>query len=239
MAETIAPSAISAAWPVVLALSLLSAPLVLMYAYLFVDTITESPAGSLRPERVHAASTGASSGRRRRGKPNIWRGHAEHTDLRDVRRLPDRACRLLDRGLRAVAPQRARRAASSLPASWCCTPFPSVTLIIAIFLVLQMVGLYNSLIGVILVKAAIDMPLGIWLMKGFYDTVPWEIEMAGITDGAAASRVWRRLVLPQVAPGLLALGLFSFLLGVERIHPAAGAGAGQPGAGAVGLPRRR
>ncbi|MGO6908806.1 carbohydrate ABC transporter permease, partial [Rhizobium ruizarguesonis] len=54
--------------------------------------------------------------------------------------------------------------------------FPSVTLIIAIFIVLQMIGLYNSLLGVILVKAAIDLPLGIWLMKGFYDTVPWEIE---------------------------------------------------------------
>ena len=116
-------------------------------------------------------------------------------------------------------------------------PFPPITLIVAIFLVLQMVGLYNSLVGVILVKAAIDMPLGIWIMKGFYDTVPWEIEMAGIQDGARRFRVWRRLVLPQVRPGLFALGLFSFLLGVERIHPAPGSGAGQPGAGAVGLPR--
>jgi inositol-phosphate transport system permease protein len=91
--------------------------------------------------------------------------------------------------------------------------FPSVTLIIAIFIVLQMIGLYNSLIGVILVKAAIDLPLGIWLMKGFYDTVPWEIEMAGVVDGASRFRVWRSLVLPQVKPGIMALGLFSFLSG--------------------------
>jgi inositol-phosphate transport system permease protein len=91
--------------------------------------------------------------------------------------------------------------------------FPSVTLIIAIFIVLQMIGLYNSLIGVILVKAAIDLPLGIWLMKGFYDTVPWEIEMAGVVDGASRFRVWRSLVLPQVRPGIMALALFSFLSG--------------------------
>jgi inositol-phosphate transport system permease protein len=91
--------------------------------------------------------------------------------------------------------------------------FPSVTLIIAIFIVLQMVGLYNSLVGVILVKAALELPLGIWLMKGFYDTVPWEIEMAGIADGASRFTVWRRLVLPQVAPAFAALGLFAFLSG--------------------------
>jgi hypothetical protein len=91
--------------------------------------------------------------------------------------------------------------------------FPTVTLIVAIFLILQMVGLYNTLIGVILVKASLELPLGIWIMKGFYDTVPWEIEMAGIQDGADRFTVWRRLVLPQVKPGLLALGVFSFLAG--------------------------
>ncbi|MEE8152428.1 MAG: carbohydrate ABC transporter permease, partial [candidate division NC10 bacterium] len=91
--------------------------------------------------------------------------------------------------------------------------FPTITLIVAIFLILQMVGLYNTLIGVILVKASLELPLGIWIMKGFYDTVPWEIEMAGIQDGADRFTVWRRLVLPQVKPGLLALGVFSFLAG--------------------------
>ena len=116
--------------------------------------------------------------------------------------------------------------------------FPSVTLIVAIFLVLQMVGLYNSLAGVILVKAALDMPLGIWIMKGFYDTVPWEIEMAGIQDGASRFTVWRRLVLPQVRPALLALGSVRVSVGVERIYPAAGAVSRQPGAGALRLSRR-
>ena len=57
--------------------------------------------------------------------------------------------------------------------------FPSITLIIAIFLILQLIGLYNTLIGVIIVMTSLQLPLGIWIMKGFYDSVPWEIEMAG------------------------------------------------------------
>ena len=60
---------------------------------------------------------------------------------------------------------------------------------------------------------SLQLPLGIWIMKGFYDTVPWEIEMAGLQDGASRFRVWYSLVLPQVRPGLIALGVFSFLAG--------------------------
>ena len=91
--------------------------------------------------------------------------------------------------------------------------FPTVTLVIALFIVLQMVGLYNTLIGVIFIKAALMLPFGIWVMKGFYDTVPWEIEMAGVQDGASRFMVWHKLVLPQIKPGLIALGVFSFLEG--------------------------
>jgi inositol-phosphate transport system permease protein len=91
--------------------------------------------------------------------------------------------------------------------------FPTITLIIAIFLILQFLGLFDTLIGVIMVKAALELPFGIWVMKGFYDTVPWEIEMAGVQDGASRLMVWRKLVLPQVQPGLSALLIFSFLSG--------------------------
>ena len=60
--------------------------------------------------------------------------------------------------------------------------FPTVTLIIAIFLVLQMIGLYNTLTGVILVKASLELTLGIWITKGFYDSAgasrPWHVIVA-------------------------------------------------------------
>ena len=91
--------------------------------------------------------------------------------------------------------------------------FPSVTLLIATFIVLRQLGLYDTLLGVILVKAAFELPLGIWLMKGFFDTVPWELEMAALVDGAGRITTWWRIVMPLVRPGLLALGLLAFVTG--------------------------
>jgi inositol-phosphate transport system permease protein len=91
--------------------------------------------------------------------------------------------------------------------------FPVVTLLIAVFMVLRSLGLYDQLLGVILVKAAFELPLGIWIMKGFFDTIPWELEMAALVDGAGRITTWWRVVMPLVRPGLLALGLLAFVSG--------------------------
>ncbi len=91
--------------------------------------------------------------------------------------------------------------------------FPSVTLLIAIFLILRVLGLYDQLGGVILVKLALDLPLGIWIMKGFYDAVPWDIEMAAMMDGYSRLQIWWRVMLPLISPGLFAFGIFAFLSG--------------------------
>ena len=198
------------AWPVVLALAIVSAPLLLMYVYLFVDTLTNTAPGSLIPHEFtlkHWDFLWATTP----GRPNIWRvalntfifASASSTIVLSLSSTAGYVLSRLNVPFRGFF----------LAGVMVLHAFPSVTLIVAIFLVLQMVGLYNSLAGVILVKAALDMPLGIWIMKGFYDTVPWEIEMAGIQDGASRFTVWRRLVLPQVRPALLAIGLFAFLSG--------------------------
>src|SRR5690606_22320734 len=186
----------------------LSAPLVVMYVYLVIDTVTNSPAGSLVPNEFtleHWSFLWETP----RGRPNIWRVTLNSLIFASsscliVLAVSSTAGYVLSR---LNVPGRSFFLAGVMVLH----AFPAITLIVAIFLVLQMVGLYNSLIGVILVKAAIDMPLGIWIMKGFYDTVPWEIEMAGIQDGASRFTVFRRLVLPQVRPALMALGLFAFL----------------------------
>jgi inositol-phosphate transport system permease protein len=210
MAERTVPSSNFSAWPVILALGLVTLPLVVMYVYLFVDTVTDSAPGSLIPNQFTFRHWDF-LWQTRPGKPPIWlvAGNtlmfATSTTLL-VLAISSTAGYVLSR---LNVPGRAYFLAGVMVLH----AFPSITLIIAIFIVLQMVGLYNSLIGVILVKAALDLPLGIWLMKGFYDTVPWEIEMAGITDGASRFTVWRKLVLPQVGPALAALGLFAFLSG--------------------------
>ncbi|MGV8988831.1 MAG: carbohydrate ABC transporter permease [Cypionkella sp.] len=210
MAEKSMPSTNFKTWPVVLALALVSAPLVLMFAYLFIDTITSHAPGSLIPNRF-TLEHWSFLWHDRPGRASIWRVTLNTlifatSTTSIVLVVSSMAGYVLSR---LNVPGRAYFLAGVMVLH----AFPSVTLIIAIFIVLQLVGLYNSLIGVILVKAALDLPLGIWLMKGFYDTVPWEIEMAGITDGASRFMVWRKLVMPQVSPALMAVGLFTFLSG--------------------------
>jgi inositol-phosphate transport system permease protein len=89
--------------------------------------------------------------------------------------------------------------------------FPAVSLIIAIFYILRLLGLFDTLIGVILVKASLELPLGIWLMKGFFDNLSWEMEMAGLVDGMSRWTLFWRVALPMVRPGILALGTFALL----------------------------
>ncbi|MDQ7860019.1 MAG: carbohydrate ABC transporter permease [Armatimonadota bacterium] len=89
--------------------------------------------------------------------------------------------------------------------------FPAVSLIIAIFFILRRLGLFDTLTGVILVKASLELPLGIWLMKGFFDYLSWEMEMAALVDGVSRWTLFWRIALPMVRPGLLALGTFALL----------------------------
>jgi len=89
--------------------------------------------------------------------------------------------------------------------------FPAVSLLIGIFYVLQLLGLFDTLAGVILVQASLFLPLGIWLMKGFFDAIPWDLERAALVDGASRWIFFLRIALPLVRPGLFALGTFVFI----------------------------
>lgn len=100
--------------------------------------------------------------------------------------------------------------------------FPSVTLLIAIFFVLNSISKipvlgtrigYNTIGGVALVMVALELPLGIWLMKGFFDNLSWDMERAALIDGASRFRVWWEIIIPQIKPGLAALAIFTFLSG--------------------------
>jgi inositol-phosphate transport system permease protein len=94
--------------------------------------------------------------------------------------------------------------------------FPAMTLIIPIFLMMYWVGLQDRLLGVILVITALELPFAIFVMKGFFDAVPWEIEMSAMTDGASRRQAFLHVVLPQVKVGMLAIAIFAFLRGWEE-----------------------
>ena len=205
-------------WPIVTGLTLVTIPILFMYVFLFVDTVTDTLPGEMIPNRF-TLEHWRFLWENIEGKASVWLAMLNTMIFASsvtliVLSVSSTASYAISR---LNIPFRKEFMAGILMLH----AFPSITLIIAIFLILQMVGLYNTLIGVILVKASLQLPLGIWIMKGFYDSVPWEIEMAGIQDGASRFTVWYRLVLPQVRPGFFALGLFSFLEGwSEYILPA-------------------
>ena len=94
--------------------------------------------------------------------------------------------------------------------------FPAMTLIIPIFLMLHWIGLLDTLVGVMLVLAAIELPFYVFVMKGFFDGVPWDIEMSAMTDGATRRQAFRLVVLPQVRFGLIAVAVFAFIRAWEE-----------------------
>ena len=72
---------------------------------------------------------------------------------------------------------------------------------------------FNTMGGVALTLVTIELPLGIWLMKGFMDAISWEIERAALIDGASRFRVFWQVLFPQMRPGLAAIGILMFIQG--------------------------
>lgn len=89
-------------------------------------------------------------------------------------------------------------------------------LTIPIFLVIFWMGLLNTLTGPILVLTVIDLPFYIFIMKGFFDAVPWDIEMAAMADGASRRQAFRWVLLPQVRGGVIAIAVLGFIKGWEE-----------------------
>ena len=91
--------------------------------------------------------------------------------------------------------------------------FPGVTLLIAIFYVLYALKLLDTLLGVILVKAALEIPFATWVLKGFFDGVNWDVEWSAYIDGCSKLQAWRMVILPLIKPGIAAISIFAFLSG--------------------------
>jgi len=93
--------------------------------------------------------------------------------------------------------------------------FPGVLLLIGTFFVLLRLRLLYTIPGVVLARMSMEIPYGVWIMKGFFDGVPWDIEWAALVDGCTRLKAWRKIMFPLVKPGLLAISIFAFLAGWE------------------------
>jgi len=106
--------------------------------------------------------------------------------------------------------------------------FPSVTLLIPIYFVLRWITKvpiigksipliggfgFNTIGGVALVMVAFQLPFGIWIMKGFFDNISWDMERSALIDGASRFQVWWKILMPNIKPGIAALSIFAFISG--------------------------
>jgi len=86
-------------------------------------------------------------------------------------------------------------------------PLPS--LMVPTFTFLALLGLNNTLLGLILLYTAYQLPLAVWVLYGYFQTIPTEFENAAMIDGYSRLQALRRVVLPLSRPGLIAAGLFT------------------------------
>jgi ABC-type glycerol-3-phosphate transport system permease component len=91
--------------------------------------------------------------------------------------------------------------------------FPAILLVIPLFIVFQRIGLLNSHVGLIIVYAAFAMPFTIWVLRGFFESIPEELEDAAAIDGARPLQTFHRVILPLAGPGLAAVTMFNFIRG--------------------------
>jgi N,N'-diacetylchitobiose transport system permease protein len=89
---------------------------------------------------------------------------------------------------------------------------PAEALIISLFKVLDGWRLINSIVGLTLTYLVFVLPFTIWTLRGFIGNVPRELEEAAMVDGASRLTAFRLITLPLVAPGLVATGVFAFIL---------------------------
>lgn len=88
---------------------------------------------------------------------------------------------------------------------------PLVSLLSPLYLIWSGLGLYDTYLGMALVFAAWQMPTAVWLIRGFIEAVPYEVEEAAMIDGCSRWKCFYKIVFPIVQPGLVATAIVIFI----------------------------
>ena len=89
--------------------------------------------------------------------------------------------------------------------------FPAVVFLIPLFILMRNFGLIDTHAALIITYLTFGLPLSIWLLKGFYDNIPVELEMAARIDGATRWQAFRLIVMPLSSPGIIATAIYAFI----------------------------
>jgi ABC-type glycerol-3-phosphate transport system permease component len=88
---------------------------------------------------------------------------------------------------------------------------PGTLLLIGMFVLLAKMKLINNLMGLVIAYAALGIPLSVWWLKGYFDSIPVEIEEQAMIDGCTRLGALFRVIVPLALPGVVAVGLFQFV----------------------------
>jgi arabinogalactan oligomer/maltooligosaccharide transport system permease protein len=89
--------------------------------------------------------------------------------------------------------------------------FPGVLMLIPLFVLLDNLNLLDSMLGLILVYSTTAIPFCVWMLKGYFDTIPVELEESALIDGAGRFTIFFKIILPLAAPAIAVTALFSFM----------------------------
>lgn len=89
--------------------------------------------------------------------------------------------------------------------------FPAVVFLVPLFILMRFLGLVNTHGSLILTYLTFGLPLAIWLLKGFYDNIPYQLEQAARIDGASRFQAFVMIVMPLSVPGIIATAIYSFI----------------------------
>ena len=89
--------------------------------------------------------------------------------------------------------------------------FPPVALVTPYFLNLNWLGAQDSIVGLTVAYVAMNVPLAIWMLKGYFDAIPQELEQCAMVDGASRWQAATRITIPLIAPGIAATSVFIFV----------------------------
>jgi len=92
--------------------------------------------------------------------------------------------------------------------------FPGTLMMVPLFIIIvKWLHLGNTYTGLVLVYAVTSIPFCVWMLKGYFDTIPIEIEESAIMDGATPAMIFFRIILPLAKPAVAVTALFSFMTG--------------------------
>ena len=90
--------------------------------------------------------------------------------------------------------------------------FPTALLVVPIFKIFDGLSLIDSHLGCALMNTAFAVPFGIWLLQAFLRSLPPELEEAAAVDGISKIRTLFQIIIPQAAPGIIAIAMFAFIV---------------------------